>query len=161
MSKLVEDMKKFRAMLDQAPQTLNEAWDAKMHTAKKDVGKWDGYTVAELKAKKAKLMKKETRSAAEQKLVKQIDFAIRAKQKNKWGKIKESDESVVSNNAVAEADMSAVQSITPLYQKIQGLVPSFKEPISSYLLQAQKALGAALEVAHSEQVKEDNNTDLE
>ena len=64
MSKIVEDMQKFRALLEQAPQTLNEAWDAKMHTAKKDVGKWDGYSVAELKAKKAKLMKKEKKKIA-------------------------------------------------------------------------------------------------
>jgi hypothetical protein len=69
---------------------VNEKWDAKMHTSKKDMGKWDGWTVAKLKSKKAKLMKKEKRTAAEQKTVKQLTFAIRAKQKNKWGKIKES-----------------------------------------------------------------------
>ena len=59
-----------------------------MHTAEKDKGKWDGYTIAELKAKKKKLMDKQERSAAEQKTVKQIDFAIRAKQKDKFGAIK-------------------------------------------------------------------------
>lgn len=72
-------------------EELAEKWDAKMHTAKKDVGKWDGYSVAELKAKKEKLMKKDERSAAEQKTVKQLNFAIRAKQKNKWGKVNEED----------------------------------------------------------------------
>ena len=66
-----------------------EKWGTEMHTAEKDKGKWDGYTIEELKAKKAKLMKKETRTEAEQKTVKQIDFAIRAKQKNQWGKVKE------------------------------------------------------------------------
>jgi hypothetical protein len=68
---------------------LEEAWDTKMHTAKKDKGKWDNFTIAELKAKKDKLMKKKSRTAAEQKEVKQIEFAIRAKQKDHWGKIKE------------------------------------------------------------------------
>jgi hypothetical protein len=72
-----------------AESTINEKWGTKMHTAKKDIGKWEGYTLAELKAKKDKLMKKEKRTAAEQKEVKQLTFAIRAKQKNKWGKIKE------------------------------------------------------------------------
>ena len=60
-----------------------------MRTAEKDKGKWDGYTIADLKAKKKKLMDKESRSAAEQKTVKQIDFAIRAKQTDKFGAIKE------------------------------------------------------------------------
>lgn len=68
---------------------LAEAWETKMKTADKDKGKWDGYTLAELKAKKKKLMDKEERSAAEQKTVKQIDFAIRAKQKDQWGKVDE------------------------------------------------------------------------
>jgi len=68
---------------------LAEAWETKMKTAEKDKGKWDGYTIAELRAKKKKLMDKESRTAAEQKTVKQIDFAIRAKQKDKWGKVDE------------------------------------------------------------------------
>lgn len=80
-------------------EELAEKWDAKMHTAKKDIGKWDGYTLAELKAKKSKLMKKEKRTAAEQKTVQQLTFAIRAKQKNKWGKVSESTE---GNAAITE-----------------------------------------------------------
>lgn len=80
-------------------EELAEKWDAKMHTAKKDIGKWDGYTLAELKAKKSKLMKKEKRTAAEQKTVQQLIFAIRAKQKNKWGKVSESTE---GNAAITE-----------------------------------------------------------
>jgi hypothetical protein len=76
-----------RAKKEEAPEELEEAWDAKMKTAKKDIGKWEGYTVAQLKAKKKKLMDKESRSAAEQKEVKQIDFALRAK--SGWGKVDE------------------------------------------------------------------------
>ncbi len=68
---------------------VNEKWGTKMNTAKKDVGKWDGWTLDRLKARKKKLMDKKDRSDAEQKEVKQIDFAIRAKQKDKWGKVNE------------------------------------------------------------------------
>jgi len=75
--------------LAEGRKKVAEKWGTEMHTAEKDKGKWDGYTIADLKAKKKKLMDKESRTAAEQKTVKQIDFAIRAKQKNKWGKIKE------------------------------------------------------------------------
>ena len=74
--------------LAEGRKKVAEKWGTEMHTAEKDKGKWDGYTIAELKAKKKKLMDKEERSAAEQKTVKQIDFAIRAKQKDKFGAIK-------------------------------------------------------------------------
>jgi len=70
---------------------MAEKWDAEMKTAPKDVGKWEGYTIAQLKARKQKLMDKESRSAAEQKEVRQINFAIRAKQENHWGKVKEQE----------------------------------------------------------------------
>jgi hypothetical protein len=76
---------------------MAEKWDAEMKTAPKDVGKWEGYTIAELKARKKKLMDKAERSAAEQKEVRQINFAIRAKQENSWGKIKK--ESVLKEDA--------------------------------------------------------------
>ena len=69
---------------------LAEAWGKKMNTPASKKGMWDGCTLAELKAKKKKLMDKEKRSAAESKQVKELDFAIRAKQKNKWSSIKES-----------------------------------------------------------------------
>lgn len=85
-------------------KALNEKWDAKMKTKEKDKGMWDGWTITELKAEKAKLMKKEKRSAAEQKKVKQIDFAIRAKQKDKWGKVNESaDQQIDEGSASALA----------------------------------------------------------
>jgi hypothetical protein len=75
--------------LAEGRKRVAEKWGTEMKTAEKDKGKWDGYTLAELKAKKKKLMDKEERSAAEQTTVKQIDFAIRAKQKDKFGAIKE------------------------------------------------------------------------
>jgi hypothetical protein len=66
---------------------VDEKWDAKMHTKEKDKGMFKGKTIEELKAAKAKLMKKDTRTEAEQKKVKELTFAIRAKQTNKWGKV--------------------------------------------------------------------------
>lgn len=74
---------------------LNEKWGVEMKTKEKDKGMWDGWSVSELKAEKKKLMDKESRSAAEQKKVKQLTFAIRAKQKDKWGKVKEGVEEAV------------------------------------------------------------------
>ena len=68
---------------------LGEKWDTEMKTAEKDKGKWDGWTLAKLKARHKTLMDKATRTAAEQTEVKQINFAIRAKQKDKFGKINE------------------------------------------------------------------------
>jgi ribosomal protein L37AE/L43A len=71
-------------------EIIGEKWDADMHTAKKDVGKWDDWTIAELRDRKKKLMDKPKRTAAEQKEVRQLVFAIRAKQKDQWGEIDES-----------------------------------------------------------------------
>lgn len=77
-----------------------EAWGTKMKTAKKDIGKWQGYSISELKARKKKLMDKAERSEAEQKEVQQINFAIRAKQTDHWGKIKEADETSTAKLAM-------------------------------------------------------------
>lgn len=82
---------------------VSEAWDTKMKTAKKDIGKWEGWSLSELKARKKKLMDKEERSAKEQKEVRQINFALRAKQKDHWGKIKEAEESSVAKLATMAA----------------------------------------------------------
>jgi hypothetical protein len=80
-------------------QWVTEAWDTKMKPAKKDIGKWEGWSISELKARKKKLMDKEERNAKEQKEVRQINFALRAKQTDHWGKIKEADESSVTTLA--------------------------------------------------------------
>ena len=93
------------AVVAEGRKKIAEKWGTEMHTAEKDKGKWDGYTIAELKAKKKKLMDKEERSAAEQKTVKQIDFAIRAKQKDKFGAIKkESVDEAKSKGKKPDAD---------------------------------------------------------
>jgi len=46
----------------------------------KSTGEWTDYTIQQLKKKKATLMKKPKRSKAEQKKVRQIQFAINAKE---------------------------------------------------------------------------------
>ena len=46
----------------------------------KSTGEWTDYTIAQLKKKKAALMKKKSRTKPEQKKVSQIDFAINAKE---------------------------------------------------------------------------------
>jgi len=66
---------------------IGEKWGTEMKTPEKEKGKWEGWTLAELRARKKKLMDKESRTPAETKLVKQINFAIRAK--TGWGKAKE------------------------------------------------------------------------
>jgi hypothetical protein len=74
--------------------------------------------------------------------------------------VDEDDLGPVADDVVSEADMSAVKAIKPLYQQVQGLVPSFKDPIRSHLLQAQKSLLAAVEAAENVQVtNEDADND--
>ncbi len=96
----VYESQKGQMMCNECGSTwVSEAWDTKMKTAKKDIGKWEGWTISELKARKKKLMDKEERSEKEQKEVRQINFALRAKQKDHWGKIKEAEESSVGQLA--------------------------------------------------------------
>jgi len=97
---------------------IEEKWDATMQTAQKDKGKWEGYTLERLRARKKKLMDKEDRSAAEQKEVRQLNFAIRAKQQDSWGKIKK--ESVLKEdvNLDKAQTLLAAQDISDRLQKM-------------------------------------------
>lgn len=97
---------------------LQEKWDVDMKTAPKDVGKWEGYTIAELKARKNKLMDKAERSAAEQKEVRQLNFAIRAKQTDKFGKIKETRTLHEDANLDKAETLLAAKSISDRLQKM-------------------------------------------
>jgi len=81
-------------------QRLMEKWGTEMHTAEKDKGMFKDKSKQELKKQKANLMKKDKRDAAEQKKVKQINFALRAK--NKFGKATESIEKPEDLGAVVE-----------------------------------------------------------
>ncbi|VVC06393.1 Uncharacterised protein [uncultured archaeon] len=79
---IAEELTKYRNI-------LNEAWDTTMHTPKKDKGMWDSWSIADLKKELTRLKNKETKTEADKKREHQVVFAIRAKQKNKWGKISE------------------------------------------------------------------------
>ena len=62
------------------------AWNRKMHTPKSAVGMFDGKTKADLRKTQSRLRSKETRTAAEQKLLRRVNFALRAK--NNFGRAK-------------------------------------------------------------------------
>lgn len=65
---------------------LAEAWEGDPEIDQ--TGEYAGKSTEELCAMKKKLMSKEKRTAAEQKKVRQINFAIRSKQKGpKFGKV--------------------------------------------------------------------------
>jgi hypothetical protein len=68
-------------------ESLSEAWkgDAEIE----QTGEYSGKSTDELCSMKSRLMKKDNRTATEQKKVRQINFAIRSKQKGpKFGKVK-------------------------------------------------------------------------
>ena len=58
----------------------------KMHTPKSAKGMFDGRTKASLRSEQSRLRAKETRTAAEQKRLRRVNFAPRAK--NSFGKAK-------------------------------------------------------------------------
>jgi hypothetical protein len=62
------------------------AWKTKMHTPESAKGMFDGRTKASLRAEQARLRAKDTRTTAEQKRLKRVNFALRAK--NSFGKAK-------------------------------------------------------------------------
>ena len=60
------------------------SWGKKMHTPESAKGMFDGRTKASLRAEQSRLRSKETRTAAEQKRLRRVNFALRAK--NDFGK---------------------------------------------------------------------------
>ena len=89
-----ENIKAYEAMLAKKQQELSsslesvsEAWTGDPEI--EQTGQYSDKSTEELCAMKSKLMKKEKRTDAEQKKVRQINFAIRSKQKGpKFGKVK-------------------------------------------------------------------------
>jgi len=84
-------LKTIRRFINEALRDIDEEKDFLQNV--KSTGEWTDYTIEELKKKKAALMKKETRTEAEQKEVSQIQFAINAKE----GDYKKKDESLDHN----------------------------------------------------------------
>ena len=66
-------------MVQEEINKLNEK-DEKFLQNVKSTGEWTDYTIGELEKKKAALMKKKKRTADEVKTVRQLNFAINAKQ---------------------------------------------------------------------------------
>lgn len=62
------------------------AWNKKMHTPESAKGMFDGRTKESLRSEQSRLRSKETRTAAEQKRLRRVNFALRAK--NKFGPAK-------------------------------------------------------------------------
>lgn len=62
------------------------AWGKKMHTPASARGMFDGRTKASLRSEQARLRSKKTRTAAESKRLRRVNFALRAK--NSFGKAK-------------------------------------------------------------------------
>lgn len=128
-----------QALADKAKaHKLDEKWDAEMKTAPKDVGKWEGYTIAELKARKKKLMDKAERSDSEQKEVRQINFAIRAKQEDSWGKIKqesvlkEFEETIPSDEAFDKIKKAGGQSVKTRSDSISFVTKTGRHEVPHY-----------------------------
>lgn len=71
-------------------ESVNEKWDTDSQIPASEKGKYNGWTLEELHAERNKLKEKRERSEKESSRLREINFAIRAKQKDKWGKIKES-----------------------------------------------------------------------
>ena len=55
------------------------AWKRKMHTPKSAVGMFDGKTKVDLRRTQSRLRGKAARTPAEQKLLRRVNFALRAK----------------------------------------------------------------------------------
>ena len=62
------------------------SWNKKMHTPKSAKGMFDGRTKESLRSEQSRLRTKKTRTAAESKRLKRVNFALRAK--NNFGKAK-------------------------------------------------------------------------
>ena len=72
-------MTQLTTMVQEELSNLNEK-DEKFLQDIKSTGEWTDYTIAQLKKKKDALMKKKKRTADEVKTVRQLNFAINAKQ---------------------------------------------------------------------------------
>ena len=72
-------MTQLRTLVQEEISKLNEKDDKFLQNVK-STGEWTDYTIGELEKKKAALMKKKKRTADEVKTVRQLNFAINAKQ---------------------------------------------------------------------------------
>lgn len=80
-----DNMRRFLNIIMES--AVSEKWGTEVKTPERLKGKWEDWTLADLRKRKKQLMSKESRTAAETKEVRQINFAIRAK--TGWGKAKQ------------------------------------------------------------------------
>lgn len=71
-----------RDFASQVRSDMNESWD---NADINSTGEWSDYTIEELKGERKDLLAKKSRTPEEQKMLRQIDFAIRAKRHFKGG----------------------------------------------------------------------------
>lgn len=163
MSHLVDDMKKFRELLNKTPKQLNEMFY------------YDQKKGGQAKPPQDKLGTRPTQGIAkhpedykDMMTNPKMDHVKKAYAAGgPKGTLPEDDHKafmkdiVDEGNDLEEADFSNVESaIRPIYQKVQGLAPSFADPVKSHLLQAQKSLLSALEAAQGGQVSEATLTEV-
>jgi len=70
---------------DKIDNYINERWGTDRTTPKKKQGKWDNWTLNDLKEERMRLKDKETRKPEETTRLRQINFALRSK--TGWGKV--------------------------------------------------------------------------
>ena len=162
MSHLVEDMKKFRELLNKTPTQLNEMFSFNQKKGGQTVPPQD-----KLGIRSEKGIAKHPEEYKDMMTNPKMDHVKKAYAAGgPKGTLPEDDNKAFMKDIVdegdelEEAEAGAVQAITPIYQQVQGLVPSFKEPTKSYLLQAQKALRAAIDAAQGGQVNEETLTEV-
>lgn len=71
---------------------LEEKWESEVEVSKKEKGKYDGWTLEKLRSAADRLKKKENKTKTETGKLRELNFAIRAKQKDQWGKVEEGEE---------------------------------------------------------------------
>jgi hypothetical protein len=72
-------------------EQANEKWDSTKQLNPDNKGMFDGKTIGDLRKMRAQLTDKKKRTPDESTKLKQIDFAIRSKQKDRFGKIIENE----------------------------------------------------------------------
>ena len=80
LEQLKDNVSKLESHLNECRKELEEKKDDKFLQDVESTGEWTDYTITQLQKKKDTLMKKEKRTAAEVKTVRQLNFAINAKQ---------------------------------------------------------------------------------
>lgn len=110
-------MKTLTEIMTDYKSALNEAKSFDLNPKKK--GMWDGWTIAELKDERERLKGLKKRTEADTTRLRQVNFAIRAKQKNKFGKISEAKK--VEGKKSNDVSDWSVRKLKAEKKRIEGL----------------------------------------